>query len=76
MFPEIAGLKGDTGCRAIFGDHLENICKLDVDDAGILLDADRPQDLALLREIFETGGLIWTLANSRATETEVEVDRG
>jgi molybdenum cofactor cytidylyltransferase len=52
VFPEIAGLKGDTGCRAIFGDHLENIRKLEVEDAGVLLDADRPQDVTLLREVY------------------------
>ncbi len=57
VFPEIAELNGDTGCRAIFGDHLENIRKIEVDDPGILLDADRPQDLDLLRNIYETGSL-------------------
>ncbi len=55
VFPEIAGLNGDMGCRAIFGDHLENIRKVAVDDAGVLLDADRPQDLETLEQIY-TGG--------------------
>lgn len=55
VFPEIAGLKGDMGCRAIFGDHLENIRKLEVEDAGVLLDADRPRDLETLREVFRHG---------------------
>jgi hypothetical protein len=55
VFPEIAALSGDTGCRAIFGDHLENIRKIEVGDAGVLLDADRPQDLYLLRRVYESG---------------------
>ena len=55
VFPEIAGLSGDTGCRAIFGDHLENIRKFEVDDAGVLLDADRPEDLAELERTYATG---------------------
>jgi molybdenum cofactor cytidylyltransferase len=55
VFPEIARLKGDTGCRAIFGDHLENISKVEVEDPGILLDADRPEDLARLQQIYATG---------------------
>ena len=55
VFPEIAALHGDTGCRAIFGDHLENIRKVEVDDAGILLDADKPRDLHQLREVYESG---------------------
>lgn len=55
VFAEIAGLNGDTGCRAIFGDHLENIRKIEVDDAGVLLDADRPADLELLRTVHASG---------------------
>jgi molybdenum cofactor cytidylyltransferase len=55
VFPEIAALEGDTGCRAIFGDHLEKIRKVEVDDAGILLDADRPRDWEQLRDIYEAG---------------------
>ncbi len=55
VFPEIAALNGDTGCRAIFGDHLENIRKVEVDDPGILLDADRPNDFEHLKKIYETG---------------------
>lgn len=48
VFPEIAGLAGDIGCRAIFGDHTENILKVDVDDPGILLDADTEEDFQKL----------------------------
>jgi molybdenum cofactor cytidylyltransferase len=55
VFPEITALNGDMGCRAIFGDHLDNIRKLEVDDAGILLDADRQQDLEQLKQIYATG---------------------
>ncbi len=55
VFPEIAGLNGDTGCRAIFGDHLENILKTPVNDIGVLLDVDRKEDLALVREAHERG---------------------
>ena len=55
VFREIAALNGDTGCRAIFGDHLDNIRKVEVDDPGILLDADRPQDLDQLKKVYESG---------------------
>jgi len=37
------------GCRAIFGDHLDGIVKVRVDDAGILLDIDRRSDIEALR---------------------------
>jgi len=55
VFAEIEGLNGDMGCRAIFGDHLDNIRKLEVDDVGVLLDADRPQDLQMLTQIYDSG---------------------
>jgi CTP:molybdopterin cytidylyltransferase MocA len=46
VFPEALALKGDVGCRAIFGDHPNGISKLTVDDIGILLDIDDKGDLA------------------------------
>jgi molybdenum cofactor cytidylyltransferase len=49
VFPEIMTLKGDMGCRAIFGNHLEGIVKVPVDDVGILLDIDRQSDFEALR---------------------------
>ncbi len=73
VFPEIAGLKGDTGCRAIFGDHLENIRKVDVEDAGILLDADRPRDLETLREVYESGTFSLSVWESTGDECAVDV---
>ncbi|HEV2989693.1 MAG TPA: nucleotidyltransferase family protein, partial [Candidatus Angelobacter sp.] len=45
VFPELMGLTGDIGCRAIFGSHLEDIHKLAVEDPGILLDIDNASDL-------------------------------
>jgi molybdenum cofactor cytidylyltransferase len=49
VFSEVMGLTGDIGCRAIFGDHLEGIVKLPVDDPGILLDLDQKSDYEKLR---------------------------
>src|SRR5262249_19656035 len=49
VFPEVMMLSGDIGCRAIFGDHLEGIVKLPVEDVGILLDIDRQGDVEALR---------------------------
>ncbi len=50
VFPELMGLTGDVGCRAIFGSHLENIHKLPVEDVGILLDIDNADDFEKLRK--------------------------
>lgn len=48
VFHEMQALKGDVGCRAIFGDHTEGILKVPVDDPGILLDIDSRDDLEKL----------------------------
>ena len=42
-------LEGDVGCRAIFSNHLPGILKVEVEDEGILLDIDNPQDYERLR---------------------------
>jgi molybdenum cofactor cytidylyltransferase len=49
VFSEVMALEGDTGCRAIFGNHLEGIAKVEVEDEGILLDIDDPDDYNRLR---------------------------
>jgi molybdenum cofactor cytidylyltransferase len=50
VFPEVMALTGDIGCRAIFGNHVEGIVKVLVDDIGILLDLDTKKDVEKLRE--------------------------
>lgn len=57
VFPEVMGLTADIGCRAIFGSHSENILKVPVDDAGILLDVDTKKDFEKLRQAHERGEL-------------------
>jgi molybdenum cofactor cytidylyltransferase len=49
VFPEIMALSGDIGCRAIFGNHLEGIVKVEVEDVGILLDIDNKADYERLQ---------------------------
>ena len=48
VFPELMGLSGDVGCRAIFGSHTQGIHKIDVDDPGVLLDIDSCEDFEKL----------------------------
>jgi molybdenum cofactor cytidylyltransferase len=50
VFPELRGLSGDVGCRAIFGSHTEGIHKVPVNDPGILLDVDSREDLERFRK--------------------------
>jgi molybdenum cofactor cytidylyltransferase len=49
VFPEVMALSGDIGCRAIFGNHLEGIVKVPVEDVGILLDLDSKDDFERLQ---------------------------
>ena len=46
VFPEVMALRGDVGCRAIFGNHTDGIRKVAVDDIGVLVDIDTQDDLA------------------------------
>lgn len=49
IFPEVLALQGDTGFRAIFSQHQNEIAKVEVADRGILLDIDNRDDYELLR---------------------------
>jgi molybdenum cofactor cytidylyltransferase len=53
VFPELKELRGDVGCRAIFGSHTENIRKLPVEDMGILLDIDGPEEYQKLENAYK-----------------------
>ncbi len=53
VFPELKALRGDVGCRAIFGSHTENIRKLPVEDMGILLDIDGPEEYQKLENAYK-----------------------
>ena len=45
LFPEMMDIRGDIGCRAIFGNHAESIVKVAVDDPGVVTDIDTTEDL-------------------------------
>ena len=77
VFPELQGLSGDVGCRAIFGSHTENICKLAVDDVGILLDIDSQEEYQKLEKAYaakpaESGSSALAAVESRE---DLPVDR-
>jgi molybdenum cofactor cytidylyltransferase len=50
VFDELAELKGDIGCRAIFQGHKRGILKVSVPDPGVLLDLDTPADVDRFEE--------------------------
>jgi len=46
LFPEMMQITGDIGCRSLFGLHPDEIRKVAVDDIGVLIDIDSPEDLS------------------------------
>lgn len=48
-FDEIASLEGDEGARSILAAHPDKIIHVDVNDEGIFLDIDTPEDLQSCR---------------------------
>ena len=44
LFAEMMTLRGDVGCRAIFGEHAETILKVPVNDRGVVTDIDTMED--------------------------------
>ena len=56
VFSEVMALEGDIGCRAIFGNHLEDILKVEVEDPGVLLDIDDQGDYDRLKQLHEKSG--------------------
>ncbi len=43
--PELLGLNGDRGARAVLQRHAEDLSLIPVDDPGVVCDIDRPEDL-------------------------------
>jgi molybdenum cofactor cytidylyltransferase len=69
VFSEVMALKGDMGCRAIFGSHLEGIVTIAVDDIGVLLDIDNKSDLEKLERKRNQKGSETDLLESATSES-------
>jgi len=52
---EMARIAGDVGCRAIFGHHRSEIVEVPVDDPGILVDIDTPEEYRRAAEALQQG---------------------
>jgi molybdenum cofactor cytidylyltransferase len=49
FFPEMMQISGDVGARALLETHADAICPVQMEDAGVLVDIDTPEELAVLR---------------------------
>jgi len=41
-------VRGDVGARHLIGEHEDQLCEVEMDDAGVLMDVDSPEALAAL----------------------------
>jgi molybdenum cofactor cytidylyltransferase len=51
-FDEIMRLEGDAGARALLSTQPESVCEVEVEDAGVLADADTPAAFAAIKAHF------------------------
>jgi molybdenum cofactor cytidylyltransferase len=69
LFAEMLSIRGDIGCRAIFGEHAQSIVQVPVDDRGVLVDIDTKEDFDTL-----AGGgqaeIVQVRRNAAAAEAE------
>ena len=49
LFPLLGSIQGDVGAKAIISSHKRDVKNISVDDYGIVMDVDSPQDLAYSR---------------------------
>jgi molybdenum cofactor cytidylyltransferase len=45
---EMSQVRGDVGARHLIGEHEDQVCEVEMDDAGVLMDVDSPEALAAL----------------------------
>jgi molybdenum cofactor cytidylyltransferase len=50
LFPELMALSGDVGAKPVLARYTARTVFLPVDDRGVLIDIDRPEDVARLRD--------------------------
>ena len=55
LIPEILAYQGEGGLRGLWELHEELICAVPVEDAGVRIDLDTPQDYETCRQEFEQG---------------------
>ncbi len=55
LAPEMRTIHGDIGCRALFPEHPHDIREVPVDDPGILLDLDTPDQVERLSKALSLG---------------------
>lgn len=55
LVPEMQAVRGDVGCRAVLAAHAAEVVEFPVDDPGIRIDVDTPEDLERLDAALRAG---------------------
>ncbi len=55
FLPEMRAISGDVGCRHVITAHPTEVVEVPVDDPGVRIDVDTPEDLAAIREALRNG---------------------
>lgn len=63
---EVSSIRGDVGCREIVSRHADATEEVPVDDPGILLDVDTPEDLRRIEDALERRTPLKDLITDRA----------
>ncbi len=50
FFDEMRAVEGDQGGRSLIRSHADQVCEVEMDDDGVLVDIDTPEALAALRQ--------------------------
>lgn len=48
FFAEMADVGGDVGARHLIGEHADQVCEVEMEDDGVLIDVDSPEALAAI----------------------------
>ncbi len=62
LAPEVDSIEGDRGCRAIHLRYPNETVEVPVDDPGVLIDIDTPEDVALVRQALQDNRSLKTVA--------------
>ncbi len=62
---EIAGITGDMGCRAVVRKHDADVLEVPVDDPGVLIDIDTPEEFSRAEALLARGAPLDELVAKR-----------
>lgn len=68
LAPEVDALTGDVGCRGVVAGHGDEVVEVPVDDPGVLVDVDTPDDLHEIESAARDGTSLDALVDRHAPD--------